>query len=102
MDINDYSYTPHMLDEDNEIASYTDYVDFGYLILSLEQWGCNSNEKKYVVSGFVYDPVDGSKDICRDFNADCSDGWETMRHGYEQAARYYNSLVPKSKEIPLF
>ena len=36
----------------------------------------------------------------KNYIIDASQGWETMRHDYERAARDYNELVPDCYSIP--
>ena len=98
MNINNYSYTsPDNTVNVNCIANVEDLSRRGYLMLTLEQWGTDPNEKNYIVSGFW-----NGADIDATISADASEGWETLRHSYEIAARIYNSLVDDSEIIPLF
>lgn len=47
----------------------------------------------------VYSVLD---DNAAEFPVNTSEGWKTMRPAYEQAARFYNSLVPDADAVPLF
>ena len=99
MDINNYSYTREGFGVDNvrTIADVTELERRGYIRLSLEQWGSDRKELVYVLSGFW-----NGVDVDATISADNSEGWETLRHSYEIAARLYNSLVDDDEIIPLF
>ena len=100
MDCNNYSYTATgFLNDGGTIASYNG--DAGYIDFTLEQWGANPNVKQYVVVGFVLTDHENI-DICEDFTADFSGGWETARHAYAKAAALYNRYVPDDEAIPTF
>ena len=99
MDCNNYSHTAAgFLNGGETIASYRS--DAGYIDFTLEQWGTNPNVKKYVVSGFIV--KDECINICEDFTADFTQGWETARYAYAKAAALYNRYVPESETIPTF
>lgn len=98
MDINNYSYTPYMLDEDPDMyAHYED--DNGYTTLTCEQWGCNPNKKLWVIYSCTYT---GTKEVSETFPCDCTAGWESMKLTYPEAVRLYNDNVPEEAIIPLF
>jgi len=99
MDINNYSYTApgFGVDDVRTVEEITELEGRGYLRLSLEQWGTDRNKLNYVLSGYWF-----GVDIDAVISADNSEGWETLRHSYEKAARLYNSLVDDSEVIPLF
>lgn len=74
-------------------------------IFTIEQARHGNILFELIVSGFngayvVRDVTDDRTAGC--FDCDMSRGWETMRHDYQYAARYYNSLVPNDEAIPLF
>lgn len=103
MDCNSYSYAPHMLD--GETQTYADYEsdDFGYITLTLEQWGIDPDIRQFVVSGFCFDKTAQEyKNFNESFQTDISRGWETMRYAFARAAKVFNSIVPESECIPLF
>ena len=101
MDINNYSYTgPDFGRDDVQTEAKYDH-DFGYMSLTLEQWGSDRNQKEYVVTvcGIFHDQY---IDLCENFTADCSRGWETMRHSFARAAMLYNEYAPEAECIPTF
>jgi len=96
MDINNYSYAPTIGNEKEQIFhSFED--ENGYYKMTLEQWGSDRLKPEIVVYATAYN---GDFDICENFTADKSCGWESMRKTYEKAARLFNQYCPES--IPLF
>ncbi len=97
MDINNYNYTGPGFGRDDiqTIASYEDIN--GYITLTMEQWGSDRTQKRYVINGFI-----NCENISVDFPCDYSGGWETARHTYGQAAAIYNKYVPDHETIALF
>ena len=101
MDCNNYSYTMDFDVDNRTEAEFIDYADFGYITLSLEQWGTDRNKLQYVISGYCL--INGKyEDISENYPADNTRGWETLRHAYARAAKRYNEIVPESQMIPLF
>ena len=97
MDINNYSYTSNGFLDDGE--TYAEYMNGGgYGSISLEQWGSNPNKKHFVVT--IYRA--GVGEIIKDFSADASKDWETLRPAYAEAARLYNQYAPDADAVPLF
>ena len=103
MDCMSYSYAPHMLDEDSQTYANYESNDFGYINITLEQWGSDPDIRHFVVSGFCKDKeTDEYNNISEDFITDVSQGWETMRSSFAKAARVYNRFAPDEECIPLF
>ena len=98
MDINNYNYTPEFFGtEERTIAAYNNLSDFGYIKMSLQQWGSNKNKKVIVIDGFLFD----GGDICKEYPV-MIDDQENYKRQFETAARCYNSIVPESECICLF
>lgn len=97
MDINNYSYTGPGFGRD-DIQTMASYEDInGYITFTMEQWGSDRTQKRYVISGFI-----NCEDISIDLPCDYSRGWETARHTYGQAASIYNKYVPEHEAITAF
>lgn len=95
----EYNYTgASFLDGGKTYAEIIDHAERGYIRLSLDQCGCSSARLVWVLSGFWK-----CENIDEVIPADNSEGWETLRHSYETAARKYNSYVDSEEEyITLF
>lgn len=96
--INNYSYTPNILNEKNTIAYWKDWN--GYASVTIEQWGSNPNKINYVVDAFVC-TENGYHDITESFDADFS-CYDEYSKAYENAMKLFNECVPESESMPLF
>lgn len=74
--------------------------DDKYVTLSLEQWGCYPDKKVFVLSVNYYG--DSGFDFFNTWDADDSEGWNTLCYTYPHAAAAYNRYVPDEEIIPLF
>ena len=92
MDCNNYSYLNMGTDEDT-IAEYE--TESGNLIYFCYEYSFFQNHYYFVAD--VFGEIE-SKDFDFSINGDGT----SRRMAYEQAAKYYNSLVPDDKTIPTF
>ena len=74
-------------------------TDTRYGKLTLEQWGLDPSKKVWHV--FIYDFV-APFNFSETWEADDSQGWETLRHTYQHAAAHYNRYAPEAETIPTF
>lgn len=84
--------------DDNTIIAEFDTPD-RYGRLSLEQWGCNPEQKKYVL--YVFDFV-APFEFSNVWDADLSEGWKSVKNSFHYAASAYNRYCPDADAIPTF
>jgi hypothetical protein len=98
MDCNSYSYTGNGFASDDSTSYAYFENENGIYHICLEQWCCDRTQKQFVV--YITNWENDFIDICENFHADFSHGWETARTAFSQAAELYNQYCPDP--IPTF